>query len=370
MISSDYQPTALIQSKKLSRPRKTIRHDIVIKGLIVASVMSTLIGFHVMLSFNNENHRNAEYAIHTEALISSHQVTHVNVDGWKIWDKTSILSSVDESIRCKWVQYKTRLRVSGKNKIARTTPICLPHEKNHDRNDGIVNEIISKGVSSKCSDTVKLFGDRHHHSTKNKESISPLIFIEVGANIGDCVIHVLLATEAKIIIFEPNARNLFYMTSSLLVLDETLRSRVTLFPIALGQTSRTYQFVPTNNRGNNTTFTQNDLSEEKSLPNVVYVEPLDAILRNSSRISLLRISTGGSECEVLRGMHGLMNSVDTIQFELSPKKQLGNNCTNSILFNMLKDSHFLYTSKGTKIESLTTSKKTKQKKMFVARLKQ
>jgi hypothetical protein len=53
-------------------------------------------------------------------------------------------------------------------------------------------------------------------------------------NIGACVMQVFVTRGASVAAFEPNPSNLFRLSSRLLNLPEDLKSRVTLFPVTLG----------------------------------------------------------------------------------------------------------------------------------------
>jgi FkbM family methyltransferase len=69
------------------------------------------------------------------------------------------------------------------------------------------------------------------------------VYMDIGANIGACVMQVLFTTNATILAFEPNPRNLFRLTSTLINLPEELKNRVTLFPVALGDEPSTTSIV-------------------------------------------------------------------------------------------------------------------------------
>ena len=66
----------------------------------------------------------------------------------------------------------------------------------------------------------------------------------MGGNIGACTVEMLLRTDAVVAVFEPNPSNLFYLTSSLKAAARahpSLAHRVAVFPLALGNASRTSQ---------------------------------------------------------------------------------------------------------------------------------
>ena len=47
------------------------------------------------------------------------------------------------------------------------------------------------------------------------------VYLDIGANIGACIMTMLLASDAFIVAFEPNPANLFRLTSTLLKLEVT-----------------------------------------------------------------------------------------------------------------------------------------------------
>jgi hypothetical protein len=60
------------------------------------------------------------------------------------------------------------------------------------------------------------------------------IYVEVGTNIGACVMDMLMHTDANIVAWEPAPKNLFVLTSTLMQLEEKYRKRVALFPVGAG----------------------------------------------------------------------------------------------------------------------------------------
>ena len=78
------------------------------------------------------------------------------------------------------------------------------------------------------------------------------IYFEIGANIGSCVMEMLLSTDdAKIVAFEPHPRNQFVLKSTIKRLPQELQRRVAFFPIGLGDVSTTSTiFAAKGNMGN------------------------------------------------------------------------------------------------------------------------
>ena len=153
------------------------------------------------------------------------------------------------------------------------------------------------------------------------------IYLDVGANIGACVLEVLLSTPATVVAFEPNPVNLFPLTSTLMKMDQSYRDRVYLFPIALGANG-TEAIINTavDNPGNSVVGTQvKDHKDQVFLPPVgIRVMRMDSLLSFSMksrdlRIPIMKLDAQGFECNILRGMGALLREVTTIQMEMARK---------------------------------------------------
>mmetsp|Transcript_17877 Transcript_17877/g.27797 ORF Transcript_17877/g.27797 Transcript_17877/m.27797 type:complete len:275 (-) Transcript_17877:191-1015(-) len=172
--------------------------------------------------------------------------------------------------------------------------------------------------------------------TSNKHSHSS-IYVEIGANIGSCVLEMLLETDANIIAFEPHPMNLFNLKKTISALDESFQSRVTLFPLGLGTEEDTVKiFAAHNNMGNSVIGTQihddpgQKFKEEHQFE--IYVERLDSILRDSTNIKLVKMDAQGFECNILDGMgSGIASSIDTLKFECADKFLRGHGCSGTHL---------------------------------------
>mmetsp|Transcript_25089 Transcript_25089/g.79509 ORF Transcript_25089/g.79509 Transcript_25089/m.79509 type:complete len:214 (+) Transcript_25089:1286-1927(+) len=60
------------------------------------------------------------------------------------------------------------------------------------------------------------------------------VYVEIGANIGSCVMEMLMSTDANIVAFEPTLRNYQLLSKTIQLLGPEYQQRVALFPIALG----------------------------------------------------------------------------------------------------------------------------------------
>ena len=92
-----------------------------------------------------------------------------------------------------------------------------------------------------CGRLVRLWGALDGDTTRPTSAPHPSaphgIFLELGASVGACTVELLLRTRARIVAFEPNPVELFYLTRNLRQLAEKrpdVLHRVVVFPIAVG----------------------------------------------------------------------------------------------------------------------------------------
>jgi FkbM family methyltransferase len=119
-----------------------------------------------------------------------------------------------------------------------------------------------------------------------------------------------MTTDATVVAFEPAPPNLFVLTSTLLALPATLRRRVWLFPIGMGDAAmESTIYVDVANRGNSVVGVKFQEQEGRNYlpPLPISVERLDDIMNTSkipSRdlanrrggISSIKIDVQGFEC--------------------------------------------------------------------------
>jgi hypothetical protein len=92
---------------------------------------------------------------------------------------------------------------------------------------------------SHCDVLPKLWNDaaaRRRHSSSDHDdddNISNYVYVEIGANIGSCIMEMLLATNAQIIAFEPHPMNVYNIKKTVSQLDKSYQDRLLLFPIGL-----------------------------------------------------------------------------------------------------------------------------------------
>ena len=158
----------------------------------------------------------------------------INGSPWKVIDWQHPLSADEESrFTCTWTHFQSFL--SGQS-----VPMCV-----HD-NDAVSNTIKSNKRWSDC-DILPVLWNNGGHSA-NDES---LFYIEIGANIGSCLMEMLLSTNASIIAFEPHPMNLYNIKKTVSLLGKSYQDRLTLFPLGLGNASVTSTiYSATGNMGN------------------------------------------------------------------------------------------------------------------------
>ena len=145
------------------------------------------------------------------------------------------------------------------------------------------------------------------------------IFVDVGANIGACTFPMLSRVDVKsVFAFEPNPKNLFYLTSSVLQ-NPGLRERLRLFPIALGKKEQRASIAHPKQGGMGHSVVGAHSSHDV-LDGEIDVLPLDRILNSSTPIRVLKLDAEGFEIKVLRGADALLNSgsIAAIAFEVCP----------------------------------------------------
>eukprot|EP00814_Leptocylindrus_danicus_P017324 CAMPEP_0116013202 /NCGR_PEP_ID=MMETSP0321-20121206/5589_1 /TAXON_ID=163516 /ORGANISM="Leptocylindrus danicus var. danicus, Strain B650" /LENGTH=371 /DNA_ID=CAMNT_0003482713 /DNA_START=387 /DNA_END=1502 /DNA_ORIENTATION=- len=258
--------------------------------------------------------------------------THSDNKGWKIVDWSNPISQEEEKkFSCEFTDFKS----STRGAVAK---MCV-----HDFRDVVSNKIKNRGRWGDC-DALSSYWNANKHSQSS-------FHLEIGANIGACVMEMLLETDAKIIAFEPHPMNLFNLKKTISALDESFQSRVTLFPLGLGVEEDTIEiFAAENNMGNSVIGKQikdNNHPEQKFKEEHKFdinVERLDSILRDNFEIKSVKLDVQGFECNVLNGMgSGIASSIDTIKFELSGKWLRGQGCTETRLLKQFFDfGFFLY----------------------------
>jgi FkbM family methyltransferase len=215
-------------------------------------------------------------------------------DGWEVWDGQTVLheNRADMTFECRWVQFTPSLDLN------KHIPMCV-----HKERDIVSTTIIRRGRWSDCDDLPILYNKRANPEVN-------IFHIEIGANIGACVMEMLFSTDARIVAFEPNPKNLFCLTATLSKLDEELRNRVTLFPVALGEkTGSSTINMAKGNFGNSVVskIVKDTASQEFLPPLPIQVETLDDLLDPSHlNAGLVKMDAQGFECYIMNGMPAVL----------------------------------------------------------------
>ena len=241
---------------------------------------------------------------------------------WQLWDRSSILGKSEWA--CNWQVY-----LPADPSLHRVAlPVCL-HPRERDRT--VSGSIIDTGKWSDCDPLTSLLREEHEP-----------VHLEIGANIGSCVLQVLGTTNATVYAFEPHPENLFRLTSTLMNLEPGMRDRVFLFPIALGDEQGESKIVMNKRNSGNAQVDQLGQVQPHGIP--IPVERLDDILSiaDTSAISLMKVDVQGFDCFVLKGGKKILTRTQKIVFEVEADQmsRLKGKCTPTLLVNYVKDSGF------------------------------
>lgn len=161
------------------------------------------------------------------------------------------------------------------------------------------------------------------------------IYVEVGGNIGTCVMEMLLATDAHVVVFEPLPKNVALLAQTLLLNEASLRNRVKLYPIALGDYPRKSIVTRRKNNSANSIVGESGVNiprDQASDPVPVAVDTLDAIfsqvilessptnIADAISIPLMKVFVSGGECKVLEGGVRVFGAVKNLRIKF--KKRL------------------------------------------------
>ena len=156
------------------------------------------------------------------------------------------------------------------------------------------------------------------------------VYVEIGANIGSCVVEMLLSTDANIVAFEPHPMNQICLHRTLARLGPEYQKRVALVPVALGgQQGASQIYTGEGNMGNSVVSKAiKDFPRQTiATPVDIRIERLDSILSGEVTIPLVKMDAQGFECQVLDGTsQSVANHVRTIKFEMASKWLQHQNC--------------------------------------------
>lgn len=252
-------------------------------------------------------------------------------NNWQVWNRSSVLNQHNLEVTCHWVPFRPRYAPSDSN-----ASICVFPTKDDNYVSG---EISRTGRWRDCDGLTSLLQEKNHDDTNP-------VLVEIGANIGACIMQVLLSTDATIVAFEPDPRNLFVLTTTLMALPSETRSRVHLFPLALGASpGRSTIHVAANNRGNSivsqSVKDQGQPGQQFLEPMPISIERLDDILAPDQNVAVMKMDAQGYECFILRGMENVLRHIDVLVFELeSIFLDAFPDCSSQILWDQVKGAGF------------------------------
>jgi FkbM family methyltransferase len=170
------------------------------------------------------------------------------------------------------------------------------------------------------------------NSTAKPDHDKSGVYVEIGANIGACVMEMLLGTDANIIAFEPHPMNLFNLKKSVSKLDPVYQNRLKLIPVGLGNEKVSSTIFSANNNMGNSVIGKiiKDVESQQfseTLQFTINVERLDSILDRDVDVKLMKMDAQGFECNILDGMGDFGKNVEAVKFEWAPKWLDGQNCT-------------------------------------------
>jgi len=219
--------------------------------------------------------------------------------GWKL------MNLMEESKRgediCDFVPFKS---TTGK-----TAKMCV-----HTSRDYVSDSIRNNNRWGDC-DPLPARWNSAKTGAKNE------VYVEIGANIGSCVMEMLMSTDANIVAFEPTPRNYEILSRTMSLLDPEYQKRVALFPIALGSESVKSQVYSTEgNMGNSVVGKPiKDFRTQKvNEPVDIFIERIDSILSHNVSVPLMKLDAQGFECQILDGMSPeIATNIRQIKFELA-----------------------------------------------------
>jgi FkbM family methyltransferase len=250
-------------------------------------------------------------------------------DGWSMFSHQDFQKTTPNphGFTCTYTPFKSSTGIE-KDPDGATIEICV-----HPSNDGISENVKKAGRFSHCDDLSQEWNERI--SSKVSASSSgeeEPIYVEIGANIGTCILEMLVGTNAPIIAFEPNPMNYYAVRETMRKLHSSYQKRLLLFPVALGSEQGTNKiFTAEGNAGNSIVgkiikdSPKQQFDEMKQFD--IYVERLDHILKPGPRIPLVKMDAQGYECEILKGMGAdVAHTIERVHFENAKKWLRAQNC--------------------------------------------
>ena len=271
-------------------------------------------------------------------------------DGWSMWDrKTALSRNVGGTVvKSELVKFTSLTGASADMYV-------YPN-----RDDKIVSGMIAAHGRWKHCDALIQMWNQLVPQKDRFQPVSDYYFLEIGVNIGSCLIDVLLSTNARIIGFEADPRNAVLVTNTLMAQPKYIRDRVAFFPIGLGLVSSRDSVIyqASDNRGNSVVDAViKDNDKQIMLPPIpIVLERLDAILppnspivastgndtksSSSKLLKLIKMDVQGFECNVMDGGPHVFEASRGIKTEMAEKWLKNQNCSGSGLVSRLVKAGF------------------------------
>mmetsp|Transcript_1084 Transcript_1084/g.2250 ORF Transcript_1084/g.2250 Transcript_1084/m.2250 type:complete len:364 (-) Transcript_1084:103-1194(-) len=202
----------------------------------------------------------------------------------------------------------------------------------HDFAESISTYIKRDGNWIDCNILPSLWNEGGHDGDTTDESLD-YYYVDIGTNIGSCVMEMLLGTDAKIIAFEPHPMNVYNLKKTISQLDKSYQDRLMLFPIGLGDATGTATIYSANNNMGNSVIDKiikdgRPQKFDEKYQFTIHVERLDSILdSNNINVKLLKMDAQGYECKILEGMGAdLAEKIDIVKFEYAGQWLRGHGC--------------------------------------------
>ena len=257
---------------------------------------------------------------------------------WKMIDFQD--DSNPHGFKCDWAPFKPSTS-KGKNAAAgKNIEMCV-----HSFPDILSDAIKNSHQWGECNilphfwEQSLIAHSSHRGAGADRSNPTP-IYLEIGANIGACVMEMLFSTDAPIIAFEPNPKNWFTLRETMRRLDKSYQDRLVLLPIALGSApSKNTIYAASNNMGNSqvgTAIKDLGLKGQEFLVEDQYeiqIERLEDVLEllvgpdDLDSIPLVKMDAQGFECEILKGMgQHVADKIGHVHFEKEDLFLKAHNC--------------------------------------------
>lgn len=237
---------------------------------------------------------------------------------WTIpsWDSLDEDQHDGDNAEVRWANFTSTTGI--------TRPMAI-----HPHFDFISRAINNKHRWSDCDVLPQLWNQAEDRSGKRN------IYMEIGANIGSCIMEMLLSTDAPILAFEPHPKNQLCLRKTISRLEPEYQNRIILVPVALGEAQGSSTiYSASNNMGNSVVGKiikdyDTQIFDEKSQFEIP-IERLDSIIKSDTTnidFKVLKLDAQGYECKILEGMGpNIARSIQNIKFEYAQKWIEAQNC--------------------------------------------